>query len=308
MRGVIGSGILAVVAAAVGIGGTACSGGSDSTANGANAISNGSGSSGSPASGAATPAGTPTSGSTSTTPAPPPSPTSTVLLDCIDNSDVTRTAHLTVDSAFAYTWKIGEGSVSGSLVSVDPPSNDLNEYILHGTDGFFVTLDPTTLTVFESGVDLECDPASAKLDKAALDNLVQLTAASRARQQTFATCQISQGGGSMAPSTWTVRPALGGPGALIEGEAADANFALMTSTISSGADGKTTYKGTGGSVVVAAGQHTTPFTTLTGTPGSTAGTTVFSWDADDGAPEQALPTNTCTVTGLDFAKTLLASH
>jgi hypothetical protein len=97
-----------------------------------------------------------------------------------------------------------------------------------------------------------------------------------------------------------VRPALGGPGALIEGDFGDESFVLFTTNIASSGPGVTVYSGAGGTLAFAAGQHTSEFKKLTATDGN--GSTTFTWDADE-----QIPTNTCSVTGLDYARSLAGS-
>jgi hypothetical protein len=298
MAKVIGSVALFVVASTVGICSVACGTSSDDTVKGTNDLSAGGST---PIAPANPPAGATTTAPSAPSTAAPPASAATVLLDCKDMEESTSGAHLTVDSAFNFSWDIGETNnshaVTGTLVSVMGPTTDNPSYNLQATDGHIITLDATDLIISMSGLDAQCDPTTAKFDKAALDNLVQLTAASMAKQQPFATCQLDDGDTSHAPKNWTVRPALGGPGALIEGDFGDESFVLFTTSIASSAPGVTVYSGAGGTLMFAAGQHTSDFKKLTGTAGN--GSTTFTWDAGE-----QIPTNTCRVTGLDYAKSL----
>jgi hypothetical protein len=298
-----GSLSLVVITLAVGLPTLACSSGGSDGVSGSQDVTQGPPAAGAPsAPGTANPA-TPSPGPAATAPAP----STTVLVDCVDKTDPTAKALLTIDSSFKFSWTLVHDTVTGTLYELDKEQD--GQYLMHGSDGHFVAFDPETNFVDMGGLDVECDTSTAKIDTAAFDRYVAITATSQAKQEPFATCQLDISGGTSTPSSWTVRPSLDGSGAIIEGDHVGDEFvALLVTSIDSGSGGATAYKGLGSTIEFAAGQHVTTFTTLTGTPGSD-GTTTFSWDriGEDGQPAP-LPSNSCKVTGADIAKSLLAQH
>jgi hypothetical protein len=218
-----------------------------------------------------------------------------VVFKCQDKDDPTLKAELTVDASFEFVWHIAGDEVSSTLVSVERLT-DLDGYALHGTSGHFVSVDlgPDTSGAFMSGDEVTCDPKTIQVDRTSLDHLVATTDASRAKEQTFATCSD---GSRHGRTTFTVRPDLGNTGALIEGTDADGDdFVLHATSATTPEEETVTYSGNGATTVVAAGQHISPFTEIT-----TDETGEMSWDA---AGDLA-PAGGCTFDGETFAEGLV---
>jgi hypothetical protein len=234
-----------------------------------------------------------------------------VILSCTDKEDPTSVALLTVDSADGLVWQLGDDKVTTTLVSANK-SPDSPGYDLHTSSGHFLhlalQLDGNKIDLSMGGLDVECDAAAANVDTATLDALVQATAASQAKQQPFATCQVGDASNpTTGASSITVRPALTGAGAILEGNDGadgDESFVILASSLSSDASG-VTYKGDGGMTVFAAGQHVTHVATLATSGAAGAGTLSWSFDGEADAPADPVKSTSCTVTGDAIAKGLI---
>jgi hypothetical protein len=232
-------------------------------------------------------------------------PAPTVLLECTDVVDPTSSALLTVDASYQLTWRIGlatNPTQKSTLIGVEHSTTDgIESYDLQDTLGFYLDLNVPNLVIAMSTLDVQCDPATATIDWSALDHLVAATTASRVRQRTYATCRSGD-----VSATFTVRPSLGGSGALIEGNDADGDAVALLATSVRKDLGTVTYTGQGALTVFGVGQHVSSFTTIFSQ--TTASDTTLGWDGTFSGEPVTLTNGVCDVSGDAFASGLIVQH
>jgi hypothetical protein len=194
--------------------------------------------------------------------------------------------------------QIASSTFTTTLVSATRPA--ASDYAFRTSAGDFISLSVDAMVLSRSGLFVECDRATTKLDRASIDALVTATDASIAKETDFATC-IRVGQPELG--RFTVRPALAGPGAIFEGDSGDDTAVVLLARELSESDsgGSVDYKGEGGDTIFAAGQHTTTFTVLS--TRTQDGSTSLAWDLG-GEPAPALATQ-CAIQGAAAAKAFI---
>jgi hypothetical protein len=229
---------------------------------------------------------------------------STTIVSCADAEDPTMTAELTVEPGARFGWRIGEMSPEVSAVAevVRNVQDGTVSYSFHLASGRFVSLSMSEerVSVSFSALYASCSGKTA-VSESVIRPLLEATAASEARKQTFATCKF-HGDGAEVPEqdTFTVRPSLDGHGAIFEDDSKDSDqtFVLLARQVDAAASSqRSTYKGEGGVAIFAAGQHVSPVTELTFT-GASPATVQWNW-------QEELPSSECQVTGTEYASSLI---
>jgi hypothetical protein len=230
-------------------------------------------------------------------------------LTCVDRLDPSRTAALDINSAFHISWSIGGASGDATLAGVELlRSGDRVTYQFHATSGELFDVDVAVQSIGLGTAFVACDPASARIERSLLDDLVTATNATKAKQQSFASC-VAGGGTGALPTALTVRPALAGAGALIEGVSSGARFVLLARELPESGTGTVTYKGEGGtSALSAPGTKDLTFSDLVAHP-SALPEASLSWDATDrGGVRVPFANGHCTIDGLAYASSLIPTH
>jgi hypothetical protein len=270
---------------------------------------------GAPASsGAAAPAATSQPG----VPAPSLPAAGKQLAGCTSKADASVTASLTLRADNQLTWQLGAKTVTSALTDADPnaESERFEGYNLWQVTGQIITVDFVTFEFHDLDQDISCDPQTFQIDRTALDALVSAADDSKEKTAVLAQCDVSTSGGDFHLADFTVRPAIAGTGAILEGDpnpGEDARVVQFLTSIDApaGDGGVLAFKGVGLEKSFIDGLDVdATFSTLNATPGA-SGKSTLTWDAKLGdGTARPLPANSCTISGLPglaLARSLLTA-